>query len=149
MTKFPARRNPDGCLRRIFLLIYPVGTKGGAMELTKHEVVASEGVTVAVFKLNCRFTNDIDVALNNALAAEIRKGIKNLILDLTGCALIDSAGMHVLVSTFKRVTIERSRLVLANPNNRVAKSLEITKLDSIIRTYPTVEAAIASFTPQT
>jgi anti-sigma B factor antagonist len=65
-----------------------------------------------------------------------------VIVDLTGCAFLDSTGLRALIAT--RTRLERSSrplaLVLSNPN--VLRILQITGCDKQFDIYPSLGAAV-------
>jgi anti-sigma B factor antagonist len=67
-----------------------------------------------------------------------------LILDLTEVPYIDSAGIGLLPTYFISAQNEARTLLLAGLNHRVEAILGHTKIDTMIKTFPTVEAAEAS-----
>jgi len=67
-----------------------------------------------------------------------------LILDFTDVPYIDSAGIGLFPSYFISAQGEGRTLLLAGLNHRVEAILGHTKIDTMIRTFPTVEEAEAS-----
>jgi anti-sigma B factor antagonist len=65
-----------------------------------------------------------------------------VILDLSGLEHLDSTAVGVLVGGLKRFEAQGRRFYLVNPRERVASVFRITHLDSIFRTFPTVEGAL-------
>jgi anti-sigma B factor antagonist len=65
-----------------------------------------------------------------------------VILDLSGLEHLDSTAVGVLVGGLKRFEAQGRRFYLVNPKERVASVFRITHLDSIFRTFPTVEGAL-------
>jgi anti-sigma B factor antagonist len=63
-----------------------------------------------------------------------------LVLDLAGVPFIDSAGIGVLVQCFASRAKQGKRLVLTGPNDMVAKTFRVTKVDTLLETYPTLDA---------
>ena len=51
--------------------------------------------------------------LNNLLEKEL-PGIKSLTLDFTGCDYVSSAGIRVLLATFKQMKAEQGKMNLTN-----------------------------------
>ena len=63
-----------------------------------------------------------------------------LILDLAGVPFIDSAGIGALVQCYVSRTKQGQRLVLIGPNDMVVKTFRATKVDTLLETYPTLDA---------
>lgn len=73
----------------------------------------------------------------------------NLLLDLSGCEFIDSTGIGLIVRTWQRLDAEPdgdggSRLALCGPGDQVRRLLQITGLESSLRTYAEREEALAA-----
>lgn len=64
-----------------------------------------------------------------------------LIMDLTSVPYMDSAGLGVVMNYFVSAQGNGRKLLLAGVNDRVRALLEMTKVDSILRMYESVEAA--------
>ena len=69
---------------------------------------------------------------------------KVLILDLTRTEYMDSAGLGLLVNYYVSAQNEHRTFLLAGVNHRLMALLTTTRVDSVLRTFPTVEAAEAS-----
>jgi anti-anti-sigma factor len=67
-----------------------------------------------------------------------------LIIDFTGVPYIDSAGIGLFPSYFIAAQSEGRHILLAGLNHRVAAILGHTKIDTMIKTFPTVEEAEAT-----
>ena len=62
--------------------------------------------------------------------------------DLQGVVFIDSSGLGALISGIRDTRLANGDLLLAHPNDQAKVLLELTTLDQILRTYPTVSAAM-------
>ena len=67
-----------------------------------------------------------------------------VLLDLSGLEHLDSTAVGVLVGGLKLFEGQGRRFYLVNPRERVASVFRITHLDSVFRTFPTVDGAMAS-----
>jgi anti-sigma B factor antagonist len=67
-----------------------------------------------------------------------------LILNLEGVEYVDSGGVGTLVGLYTSAKAVGGDIKLASANDRVQHVLEITKLVTILSTYPTEEKAIAA-----
>ncbi|MCP4291687.1 MAG: STAS domain-containing protein [bacterium] len=81
------------------------------------------------------------------LAALIKEGAQNLIIDLNAVEFIDSTGIGSLVSGLKSMP-SGGGLVLCNVKQRVMDLLELTWLDKVLDVYPDQETALESFAKQ-
>ena len=66
---------------------------------------------------------------------------RELILDFTGVPLIDSAGIGALVGAYVNHQKDGRSLRLVGVNQRVRQALEVTRVESFFRFYPSVEEA--------
>lgn len=93
-------------------------------------------------KLNIEKTSEFRNEIYNALEA----GLKNIVIDFSNCDFIDSAGLGVLVSSYKKAMEQEGNLKLATIDNlKVLKIFQLTRLDKVFDIYPTLEEAINSF----
>ncbi len=67
-----------------------------------------------------------------------------LILDLTDTPYIDSAGIGVIANSYVSAERDGRTFLLAGANSRVQTLLSLTKLDTILKNFPTVQDAEAS-----
>lgn len=67
-----------------------------------------------------------------------------LILDMSLLEHLDSTAVGVLVGGLKRLEGQGRRFYLVSPKERVASVFRITHLDSVFRTFASVEEAIKS-----
>ena len=73
---------------------------------------------------------------------------KKIIFDISGVSQIDSTGVGIIVMCFGKMKKAGGDLRLAGAKGTVAGVLKITKVDSIIPSYPTAAAAVAGITEQ-
>ena len=93
-------------------------------------------------KLNIAITSDFRSQLYNGLKA----GDKNFIIDFSKCEFIDSAGLGVLVSVYKKAMEQGGSVKLANLNSiKVLKIFQLTRLEKVFEIYPSVEEAKLAF----
>jgi anti-anti-sigma factor len=69
---------------------------------------------------------------------------KVLIVDLSDSPYMDSAGLGLLMNYYVSAQNHGRKILLACVNERIQALLELTKVDGILTSYPTVEAAEAS-----
>lgn len=79
---------------------------------------------------------DLDVhsapLVQQAVAAAVREGASDVVLDLRDVSFVDSSGLGVLIACHKRTLRESCRLVLRSPSHRVARLLAVTTLDRVL-----------------
>jgi anti-anti-sigma factor len=78
------------------------------------------------------------------LQAELR-GLQPelLVVDLTESPYMDSAGLGVLTNYYVASQREGRRVALVGVNERIAALLEMTHVDTLLKSYPSLEAAEA------
>lgn len=101
---------------------------------------------VTILDLDGRVTigADNDV-FNNCLQELVRRGLRKVLVNLTGLHQMDSSGLSSLVHAF--VTLQRAggSLKLLHPTGHVREVLEVTRLNHSIPTLDDEAQAVASF----
>ena len=82
--------------------------------------------------------------LLQALTRLVDDGRRAVVVDLTGVDFCDSSGLSVLVRVRNRLTELGGSVTLAAATPIVQRVLEVSGLDEIFGTYPSVEAARAA-----
>ena len=96
------------------------------MNITKK--VEGEKLTVALEgRLDTLTAPELEESLSSAL-----EGIKELVLDLSGLEYLSSAGLRVVLSTFKTVSAAEGKMTICNANEMVSKVFELTGFGNII-----------------
>jgi anti-anti-sigma factor len=67
-----------------------------------------------------------------------------LILDLTDSPYMDSAGLGLLMNYYVSAEKNGRKLLLAGANERIQALLQMTRVNLILRNYPTAAEAEAS-----
>lgn len=70
---------------------------------------------------------------------------KKLIVDLSGIEHMDSSGAELMFECFNTVKKAGGELRFAAARPKVARLFQITKLDTILPFFPTLEGAVESF----
>jgi anti-sigma B factor antagonist len=71
----------------------------------------------------------------------VKSGRKYLIFDLSGVTHIDSTGIGRFIDTYSKLGKAGGEMRLAGATGVVRDSFRVTRLDTIFRFFPTVEAA--------
>ena len=79
--------------------------------------------------------------LEDALA-ELSSSADPVVVNLSECTFLDSAGMRVLLTTAHRLAGEDRSLRVVTADSRILRVLEITAVDTLIAVHPSVEAAL-------
>ncbi len=80
-----------------------------------------------------------------AIKAEIGKGIKKFIFDLGGVDWMNSSGLGILIGGLTTIRNIEGELKLANVTDKIQSLFMITKLVTIFDSHETVENALNSF----
>jgi anti-sigma B factor antagonist len=97
-----------------------------------------------------QFVNSADLVRESAAVRELRRALfeqndSKVLVDLSNVSRIDSAGLGMLMECYSHAVMNRGVLKLFNPSPQVRKALSITKLGSILETYPDENAAVRAF----
>lgn len=90
-----------------------------------------------------------DVRLNLVVANDLRdqlrdlvhRGYSRIVVDLSGVESIDSSGLGALVAGLKAARQAGGDLRITGPGSQVVAVLELTNLDKVLKSAPTVEEA--------
>jgi anti-sigma B factor antagonist len=90
-----------------------------------------------------RVAGDLDLAS----APRVEEAISELdadpvVIDLSECTFLDSAGMRVLLAGARELADAGRRLRVATSDPRILRVLEIAAVDTLIEVHPTVEDAL-------
>jgi len=72
----------------------------------------------------------------------VSEGNTQVIIDLSDVTFMDSSGFGTLLGATKRLRPVGGGLHLAGANNTIQRMLHLTRLDTIMRVYPTAEEAV-------
>lgn len=84
-------------------------------------------------------------AIKQDFAAIVAAGHCRLIVDLAEVPFMDSSGLGALIGGLRAARLAGGDLRLARPTEQIVLLLELTTLDRVLRPYPTLEAAEASY----
>jgi anti-anti-sigma factor len=100
---------------------------------------SSEGTTI--LKLSGPLTLSTIFGFQNAFRS---MKPKVLILDLSDSPYMDSAGLGLIINYHVSAQDESRKLLLAGVNDRIKALFEMTKVQGVLKCFPTVEGAEAS-----
>lgn len=101
---------------------------------------------IGVVELVGRFTvNDDPGLLKEAVAGVVRRGAKNVLVDLSGVPYIDSTRLGELIAAHVTVSRQGGRLKLIKTPHRVVELLLIAGLGDVFERFDSVEEAAKSF----
>ena len=94
----------------------------------------------------------IDVSVSDELRDLINEIVEHaeykIVLDLTETAYIDSSGLGAIVARISVLRSNNGDIRLGAPGKNVEDLLELTHLNQIIKSYPMIDLAVASFSSQ-
>ena len=86
-----------------------------------------------------------DVEIKEAVDGLLKRGNKNVLLNLAKVPYLDSAGLGEIIRCFTALRKSGGDFKLVSPNRRIIDLLTITKLLNVFDCYENEAAAIASF----
>ena len=86
-----------------------------------------------------------DVEIKQAVDDLIKKGSKNILLNLAKVPYIDSAGLGEIIRCFTALRRNSGNFKLLAPNARIIDLLEITNLLNVFDCYDDESSALKSF----
>ena len=105
----------------------------------EHEDV--EGATSVITLRGKLMLGEEAAQLETLVPKLLKNGRKHLIFDLSGVTHIDSTGIGRFIDAYARLGQIGGQLRLAGATGMVRDSFRVTRLDTIFKFYPTVEAA--------
>ena len=106
------------------------------------------------FDVRTELTHDGAVAhvsgeLDLATASKLEEALVELpssadfvVVNLSACTFLDSAGLRVLLTAARRLAGEDRSLRVVTADPRILRVLEITAIDTLIAVHPSLEAAL-------
>lgn len=82
--------------------------------------------------------------LRNIVSDTVAGGVTRLVVDLGETHFLDSSGLGALIAGLKTTRQAGGDLRIARPNEQVQLVLELTQMNTVLRPYPSVEAALAA-----
>jgi anti-sigma B factor antagonist len=102
--------------------------------------------TIGIVELNGRLTvNDYPGLLKESVAGIIKRGAKNVLIDLSGVHYIDSTRLGELIAAHVTVSRQGGRLKLLKTPHRVVELLEMAGLGDVFERFESLEEAKKSF----
>jgi anti-sigma B factor antagonist len=85
------------------------------------------------------------VSLNDAINRFLDQNSLKLVINLSSVERVNSSGLGILIKALTTFKTNGGELKLAHVNANLENLLAITKLDSILESYDTEDAAVRSF----
>ncbi len=101
---------------------------------------------VTVIALQGNLMGGPDAAsLNTRLHELVEGGKKAVVIDLREVKFINSSGLGLLIGGMSALRNAGGALKIANASEKITTLIKITKLASLIESFPSIDEAIASF----
>ena len=112
------------------------------MEITRKEVIPG----VVALELKGQLQSGVECTrLQLAMDDLLREKQTRVIFDLSRVTKVDSAGLGKIVNCLSRLKLAGGTLRLAGISEMVAGLLKLTKVDRLVKVYPTALEAAQSF----
>ena len=100
---------------------------------------------VTVVTLSGRFDAQSAGEVEDKFSSVLQEGCQKLLVDMDGVDYISSAGLRVLLSTAKKLSASRGKLVLCSLKPYVREVFEVAGFTTIFTIQPDQEAALQAF----
>ena len=107
------------------------------MQLTSRQSGSIQVVAVQEPRIDAA----VAIQFKDALRAQSDAGAERVVLDLGQVDFIDSSGLGAIVAAMKQLS---PRLDLANLTAPVDRVFRLTRMDTVFRIYPSIDAAMLS-----
>jgi anti-sigma B factor antagonist len=102
------------------------------------------GATVLALEGNLMGGPDA-AAMNGKLRELIDGGVRKVVLDLSRLQFMNSSGLSLLIGGASALKNAGGALKLSGASEKITGLIKITRLESVFESYPTIDAAVASF----
>ena len=110
------------------------------------ELAVVQRGTVSVITLAGNLMGGPDASLLNGKLHElVEAGKKRIVIDMGGVQFMNSSGLGLLIGGVSALKNAGGALKIANASQKIATLITITKLGTVLQTYPSVDAAVESF----
>jgi len=100
---------------------------------------------VAILECNGRIVEGTETASLDRQVRDLQVVYRYFVLDLHDVAFVDSAGLGLLVRLLSHLRRTSGDLKLCGVAPNIQKSLNVSRLNSVLASYDTVDAAVAAF----
>jgi anti-anti-sigma factor len=104
----------------------------------------NNGVVVYQVTLSRATVNDA-MEFKQLLLDDVKLRKAKIVIDFSSCEFIDSTFLGVLVTSHKKASEYGGNIKLVADKPAVESMFEMTKVNRIINTFPTVDEALSSF----
>ena len=100
--------------------------------------------SVSLLDLSGRLTSFEMGALSDAIARLLKKGRKNIVLNLSGLEYLDSSGIGELARNYVSVAKAGGQMIVVGLSSKVEEILKVTQLYRVVPEFPSEEEAVES-----
>ena len=104
-----------------------------------------EDSEIVVINLPEKVSAEVADQLKIYIRELVKKNKYKLVMNLAQTAFMDSSGLGALVSKIAVTRANGGDVRIAQPQEYIVNLLELTHLDQVMKTYPTVIEAVRSF----
>jgi len=110
------------------------------------EITTTPHKRCTVVKMDGRIDSNSSPDLKKTLGKLMDNGTYKIVFDMSGIDFISSSGVWVLMETQKNCKRwNRGQLVIATPNERIARSLDLAGVQHFFSIYDDLTNAVGSF----
>jgi anti-sigma B factor antagonist len=117
----------------------------GLVDPTNFSVAIRQAGPVFLLDVSGRLTFFEVGALRDSISRLLKRGRKNIVLNLSGLQYLDSSGIGELARIYVTVVKESGQLKVVGLSAKVEDILKITQLYQVFPEFPSEEAALQSF----
>ncbi|KAA3645821.1 MAG: anti-sigma factor antagonist [Chloroflexi bacterium] len=110
------------------------------------EITTTSHKRCTVVKMDGRIDSNTSPDLKKSLDKIMEDGTYKIVFDMSGVDFISSSGVWVLMETQKACKRwNRGQLVIATPNERISRSLDLAGVHHFFSIYDDITEAVGSF----
>lgn len=102
---------------------------------------------VAILSVNGRLDSVAAPLFSQAISEQMAAGYNRLVIDLKKVDFLSSAGIKALIQGVQQTRLRGGDFRIANAQTQVKQVLILAGVDTVIKLYPNVVGATASFFP--
>jgi anti-sigma B factor antagonist len=109
------------------------------------KITENKDKSVVCIHIPKRLASDSSTELKKQLKELVQNGKNKIVMDLSDTHYMDSSGIGAIVSKIAKTRANKGDIRLANTQSYINDLLELTHINKILKTYPTVDNAVNSF----
>lgn len=106
----------------------------------KYTLATQNGILYITFQGDLISAGE-SIELMDAINDHLHNGILKAIVDMKNVRYMNSSGIGILITLYTKFKNKNGNAVLANTSEQILKLLQLTKLDSVIRVFNTLDEA--------